>query len=94
MTFEEGFHRVTVVIAAASFVANILPKSSVFEPYPRIKRAYETFINFVAGTALNLRFRLPSLDISAPPLGLSKPPDSQPQPSKEEILKQIEGPKP
>lgn len=54
---------VTATVTVASFVCNVLPKSTVFADYPRVKAAYETGINFVIGLALNWRQCQPSLEV-------------------------------
>jgi uncharacterized pyridoxamine 5'-phosphate oxidase family protein len=72
-----SFHQikdvVTVTVTIASFVCNILPKSTVFNDYPRLKKAYETGINFVIALALNIRMCMPSLNMHIPGLGFKKP---------------------
>jgi hypothetical protein len=66
---------VTSTVFIASFVCNILPKSTVFSDYPRVKKAYETGINFIIALALNIRSCMPSLNIHLPGLGFDKPSD-------------------
>jgi hypothetical protein len=84
--FTELFHGAFTVSVVASLLANFLPKSDLFAGYPRFKRAYETFVvGVVAAIAINLRNRLPSLDISIPGYGLTKPPGALPAASVEEI---------
>jgi hypothetical protein len=65
----------TTTVTIASFVCNILPKSTVFAGYPRVKKAYETGINFIIALALNVRSCMPSLNIHLPGLGFDKPSD-------------------
>jgi F0F1-type ATP synthase membrane subunit a len=65
----------TATVTVASFVCNILPKSTVFAGYPRVKKAYETGINFIIALALNVRTCMPSLNIHLPGLGFDKPQD-------------------
>lgn len=66
---------VTTTVTVASFVCNILPKSTVFADYPRVKKAYETLTNFVIALAFNIRSCMPSLNIHIPGLGFDKPSD-------------------
>lgn len=77
--------KAAVVSTVASITANVLPKADVFADYPKIKRAYQTLINIISALAVNLRFRTPSLDLSIPGYGLTKPPGSLPAASVEEI---------
>lgn len=70
---------VTATVTVASIVCNFLPKSTVFADYPRVKKAYETSINFVIGLALNYRQCMPSLNQHIPGLGFTKP-EEQPKP--------------
>jgi hypothetical protein len=65
----------TTVVTVMSFVCNILPKSTVFNGYPRFKKAYETGINVIIALALNVRSCMPSLNIHLPGLGFDKPED-------------------
>lgn len=65
----------TATVTVASFVCNILPKSTVFSGYPRVKKGYETGINFIIALALNVRTCMPSLNIHLPGLGFDKPSD-------------------
>lgn len=51
------------VCTVCSIVANVLPKESALDGYPRIQKAYHAFIALVAGLAANLRVCLPSLAI-------------------------------
>lgn len=60
------WHATTATIATASFACNLLPKSTVFNDYPRVKKAYETGINFVIALALNLRECFPTLGLKMP----------------------------
>lgn len=69
---------VTTTVTVASFVCNVLPKSTVFAGYPRFKKAYETGINFVIALALNIRMCMPSLNLHIPGLGFTKPADQAP----------------
>lgn len=63
---------VTATVTVASFACNLLPKSTVFEDYPRVKKLYETSINFVIALALNFRQCMPSLNQHIPGLGFDK----------------------
>lgn len=65
----------TSTVTVASFVCNILPKSTVFSGYPRVKKAYETGINFIIAFALNVRSCMPSLNVHIPGLGFTAPQD-------------------
>jgi hypothetical protein len=86
LNVTEVIHNVAAVSFVASIVANTLPKADIFASYPKIQRAYETFfVKFVSALAVNLRFRTPSLDLSIPGYGLTKPPGSLPAASVEEI---------
>ena len=71
---------VTTTVTVASFVCNILPKSTVFSDYPRVKKAYETGINFIILLAVNIRSCMPSLNIHIPGLGFDKPSDQGAKP--------------
>lgn len=62
----------TAVSTAASVACNLLPNANVFDNYPRVQKAYGTFINILAVTAANIRHCLPSLDVEAPFLGIRK----------------------
>jgi hypothetical protein len=64
---------VTTTVTVASFVCNLLPKSTVFSDYPRVKKAYETGINFIIALALNVRQCMPSLNLHIPGIGFDKP---------------------
>lgn len=61
----------TTTVTVASFAVNFLPKSTVFDGYPRFKKAYETGINVVILLAINVRKQLPSLDVHIPGLGFT-----------------------
>lgn len=74
-TFHQALDTATTIVTVASFVCNVLPKSTVFNDYPRVKKAYETGINFVIALALNFRICMPSLGIHIPGLGFKKPDD-------------------
>jgi hypothetical protein len=65
---------VTSTVTVASIVVNVLPKSTVFDSYPRFKAAYETGINVIIALALNVRKQLPSLDVHIPGLGFQREP--------------------
>lgn len=79
-------HHFEEAVTIAAVLANFLPKSEVFDDYPGVKKFYETFvIKLIAGTAQNWRNRLPSLDLSIPGYGLTKPPGALPSASVEEI---------
>lgn len=56
-----------------SVVANLLPSASFLDGYPRAQKAYNAAISFVATLAFNIRHKLPSLDVAAPALGITKP---------------------
>jgi hypothetical protein len=64
---------VTATVTVSSFVCNFLPKSTVFADYPRVKKAYETSINFIIAIAFNWRQCMPSLNQHIPGLGFEKP---------------------
>jgi len=74
-SFSQAWGAVTSTVAIASFVCNFLPKSTVFDKYPRVKNAYETGINFIIFFGANLRSNLPSLNWHIPGLGFDKPQD-------------------
>lgn len=63
----------TTVVTVSSFFCNLLPKSTVFSDYPRVKKAYETGINFIIALALNIRQCMPSLNQHIPGLGFEPP---------------------
>lgn len=68
---------------ACSFIANLLPNASFLVGYPKAQKAYNAGIAFVATLAINIRHCLPSLDVEAPALGITKPvavPPAAPQP--------------
>jgi hypothetical protein len=71
--FGQIVSAVTSTVTVASIVCNILPKSTVFAGYPRVKKAYETGINFIILLALNIRQCMPSLDVHIPGLGFAAP---------------------
>ncbi len=48
-------------VAAASLLANFLPRQSAFDRWPRVKITYGYLIDVVAFMALNFRACLPSL---------------------------------
>jgi hypothetical protein len=50
-----------------------LPNAKYLDGYPRIQKAYGTFIDLTAAAALNIRHCLPSLDVPAPFIGITKP---------------------
>lgn len=60
---------VSETVTVASIACNLLPKSTVFSGYPRVKKAYETGINFIILLAINIRQCMPSLDLHIPGLG-------------------------
>lgn len=64
---------VSETVTVASIGCNFLPKSTVFSGYPRVKKAYETGINFISLLAINIRTCMPSLDVHIPGLGFEKP---------------------
>lgn len=64
---------VATTVAIASFTCNVLPKSTVFNDYPRFKKAYETGINVIIALAANIRSCMPSLNIHIPGLGFTPP---------------------
>ena len=66
---------ITTTVTVASIACNLLPKSTVFSNYPRVKKAYETGINFIILFALNIRSCMPSLNVHIPGLGFNKPSD-------------------
>jgi hypothetical protein len=68
---------VTTTVTLASIACNMLPKSTVFADYPRVKKAYETGINFIILLALNIRTCLPSLNVHIPGLGFERPQDKK-----------------
>jgi hypothetical protein len=55
-----------------SFAANLLPNAKFLDDYPRTQKAYGTVVNGIAMLAINIRHCLPSLDIAAPVLGITK----------------------
>lgn len=67
----------TTVSTAASFVCNVLPNAKFLDAYPRAQKAYNAAISFVAALAINIRHCLPSLDVEAPALGITKPPKTE-----------------
>lgn len=78
----------TGVSTAASLICNILPNANYLDGYPRTQKAYNTVITFIAAIAINIRHCLPSLDIPAPALGITKPVQPDPQlPSRATTLK-------
>ena len=62
----------TGYVAVASVVCNVLPKDSVFDAYPRAKRAYGTVVVFVAVSAFNIRQYLPAANLKIPFLGFGQ----------------------
>ena len=66
---------VATTVTIASVACNLLPKSTVFSDYPRVKKAYETGINFIILLAVNIRSCMPSLNVHIPGLGFNKPSD-------------------
>ncbi len=64
---------VSTTVTVASIACNLLPKSTVFNDYPRVKKAYETGINFIIALAINVRSCMPSLNIHIPGLGFTPP---------------------
>ena len=73
LRFTRSLIRVTTTVTVASLICNVLPKSTVFAKYPRVKTAYETGINFIIALALNMRMCMPSLGLHIPFLGFDKP---------------------
>lgn len=61
------------VSVACSIIANLLPNANFLDGYPRAQKAYSAVINFIATLAINIRHCLPSLDVEAPALGITKP---------------------
>lgn len=66
---------VSTTVTVASGICQVLPKSTVFSDYPRVKKAYETGINFFIALALNIRACQPSLNVHIPGLGFDKASD-------------------
>jgi hypothetical protein len=66
---------VTTTVTVASIACNLLPKSTVFAGYPRVKKVYETGINFIIALAFNIRSCMPSLNVHIPGLGFTAPQD-------------------
>lgn len=64
---------VSETVTVASVACNFLPKSTIFSDYPRVKKAYETGINFIIALAFNIRTCMPSLNVHIPGLGFTKP---------------------
>lgn len=56
-------------VTASSVAVNLLPKETVFDAYPRVKRAYGTVVLFVAVSAFNLRKYTPAANLKIPFLG-------------------------
>jgi hypothetical protein len=75
ITFGTIWSDVTTTVTVASIACNLLPKSTVFSDYPRVKKAYETGINFIILLAINIRSCMPSLDVHIPGLGFTAPED-------------------
>lgn len=73
--FMQIWATVSTTVTVASWVCNFLPKSTVFADYPRVKKAYETGINFIILLAGNIRSCMPSLNVHIPGLGFDKPSD-------------------
>jgi hypothetical protein len=74
IAFGQIISYATTTVTVASIAVNLLPKSTVFDGYPRFKKAYETGINVIIALAFNVRKQLPSLDVHIPGLGF-KPED-------------------
>lgn len=89
ITLDEVRQWVEHLVTGASLLANMLPREEVFCYYPPVQRFYGTMVKFIAGIALNWRYRQPSLDLSAPFLGLSKPAGQAPPPSLEELRGEV-----
>lgn len=70
---------VSETVTVASFGCNFLPKSTLLDGYPRVKKAYETGINFVTVLAFNFRMCMPSLGLHIPFLGFEKPVKAEPE---------------
>lgn len=77
MTYPHGTMQwigaATTVSTAASVICNMLPNADLLENYPRIQGFYKTAINFIAALAINIRHCLPSLNVPAPMIGITKP---------------------
>lgn len=73
MHISQIISAVTTTVTVASVICNVLPKSTVFADYPRVKKAYETAINVVIALAFNVRTYMPSLNIHIPGLGFTPP---------------------
>jgi hypothetical protein len=59
----------TGYVTGCSIAVNVLPKDTVFNGYPRLKKGYGTFVLILAVSAFNLRKRLPGADLQIPGLG-------------------------
>lgn len=68
-------------VTGSSLIVNLLPKDSFLDGYPRAKKAYNSAIAFLAGSALNIRKCLPGLSLHIPGLGFDKPQVSGPNPN-------------
>jgi hypothetical protein len=67
------------VSVGCSVVANLLPNAKFLDAYPRAQKAYNAVIAFIAALAVNIRHCLPSLDVAAPSLGITKPLPTEPK---------------
>jgi len=74
-----------VTSSYVSWGLNLLPKADVLFYYPKLQRVYQTLIWFLAACGGNIRYRLPSLDVSFPFLKMTKPAGAQPPPTVEEL---------
>ncbi len=62
MGFRYVFFHACAVVAGASLLANLLPRESLLEKRPKLRKFYGFLVDYVAFFALNLRADLPSLD--------------------------------
>jgi hypothetical protein len=59
-------------VAVCAVLCNVLPKDSIFDGYPRTKKAYNATVLFLAVSAFNLRKCLPGANIKIPFLGFGQ----------------------
>jgi hypothetical protein len=71
-SLSQLFTAAAFYVAGSSIVVNVLPKETFLDGYPRAKKAYRTGVALVATSAINLRKRLPSLDLRIPGLGFDQ----------------------
>lgn len=68
-SFDQCLFIGTAYVAVCAILVNFLPKDTIFDQYPRVKKAYGTAVLFLAVSAFNIRKHLPAANVRIPFLG-------------------------